>query len=172
MHIRDLCRDERALLVDFHATLSPKSRYRRFHGAVPTLSDSFLTRLTDVDGDRHVALVAFGDHEGVVGVAHLIRHPDRWHEAEIAVAVADAWHRRGIGRALGSALIGRATALGINRVTGAVLVENTPALRLFRAIFPLCLVRRGDGVLDIEALLGDDQLLHLSMDELLCDLLS
>lgn len=171
MHIRDLRRDDGALLIDFHARLSPASRYQRFHGAVPTLNKSMLTVLLDVDGWDHIALVAFAD-QGAVGIARLIRHPGRRHEAEVAVAVADAWHRRGVGRQLVQALIQRADSLGISQVSAGILAGNTPALSLFRAMFPLCVIRRGDGIIDLEGLLVYNDQTQITMDEILADLLS
>ena len=170
-HIRDLRRDDSALLIDFHARLSPNSRYQRFHGAVTTLDHSMLTSLLDIDADRHVALVASCE-EGAIGIARLIRHPHRREEAELAVAVADAWHRRGIGRQLVRALIQRAQELGISRVSACVLAGNTPALSLFRAVFPLCRVRRGHGVVDLDAPLVKDYLPEITMEDVLADLLS
>lgn len=171
LHIRDLRRDDNALLIDFHARLSPDSRYQRFHGVVPTLSHTMLSMLLDVDGRDHVALVATS-HGDAIGIARLIRHPHRRYEAEVAVAVADAWHRRGVARRLIQALIQRSDALGISQVSASVLAGNTPALSLFRAMFPLCLIRHGDGVFDLDALLDYHDQSQITMDEILNELLS
>lgn len=171
MHIRDLRRDDSTLLIDLHAQLSPNSRYQRFHSAVLILKPTLLNKLLDVDGHNHVALVA-SDDEGVIGIARLIRHHHRRQEAEVAMAVADAWQRRGVGRQLIHALMQRAEILGISQVKANVLAGNTAALRLFQAMFPLGLMRHGGGVVDLEARLVYKHLSPITMDEVLNDLLS
>ena len=171
MEIQDLRRDETAVLQTILAGMSPDSRYLRFHAAVPTLSPSRLAMLLDVDGYHHVALVARTDG-AVVGIARLIRDRHCASAAEIAVAVTDAWHRRGVGRELLRALTRRAGRLGINRVHAAILPSNTAALRLFRASFPVSLTRRDPGAVELVGLLGGVDDGEITWDDVLGDLLS
>jgi GNAT superfamily N-acetyltransferase len=133
-HISELRRDESAALDELLAKMSPYSRYGRFHAFVPELTGTLRRALLDVDGHNHIALVARADH-AVVGIARMIRDRDRSTEAEITVAVTDGWHRRGVGRELIEAWIGRAGALGIGRVRASHLPWNAPALGLIRALF-------------------------------------
>ena len=86
--------------------------------------------------------------------------------------MVDAWHRRGVGCELVRSLIRRAGVLGINRLYASVIPENTAALGLFRALFPLCLTRRGTGVVELVGLLGDAGDWQITMDDVLSDLLS
>jgi hypothetical protein len=83
--------DHDRLLAHFNA-LSPQSKIFRFHGMKRSLSEDELTRLTQVDFVRHVALVltfAETTEAPIVGVGRYIvndGHPDR---AEIGCAVLD-----------------------------------------------------------------------------------
>ena len=61
---------DREALADGFARLSAKSRYRRFLGPKPTLSQRELRYLTEVDHVTHEAIVAFDAADGrMVGVA-------------------------------------------------------------------------------------------------------
>src|SRR3954469_6537729 len=100
--------------------LSDHSRYLRFHAPMPRLTKSFRDHLTDLDGDRHAAVVAEVVGEPV-GIARLVRAGPG--SAEVAVAVVDQWHRRGVGRLLLTEIAELAGALGHLRLHGDVLPE-------------------------------------------------
>lgn len=113
--------------------LSPRSRYLRFHSPVPRLTAPLRAHLADLDGHRHVALVA--EAQGVpIGIARFVATGDG--EAEMAVAVVDRWQRRGVGQRLLTALTGIAADLGYTRLTGSVLPENTAMLALAARLAP------------------------------------
>ena len=63
------------------------------------LSASMVRTLTDVDHLDHEALVAFParDSPTIAGVARFIRIPGLRATADLAITVADEWHRRGMG---------------------------------------------------------------------------
>lgn len=84
--------------------MSPESRYRRFLAARDRLSEAELDYLTRVDHHDHEALVALvlETQEGV-GLARFVRLPEDPEDAEVAIAVADAWQRRGVGTARAAA---------------------------------------------------------------------
>lgn len=91
--IRPLAHGETAPIDAVFDGMSAHSRYVRFHGPRPRLTDTMRRQLTAVDDDRHVALVAEvsdGDDVIPVGVARLIAVGDD--TAEVAFAVVDAWH--------------------------------------------------------------------------------
>jgi GNAT superfamily N-acetyltransferase len=115
--------------------LSPESRYRRFFTAMSRLSDADLTYLTDVDHHDHEAVIAFDGEDGPVGVARYVR-VDPPEEAEVAVAVIDAWQGKGAGTALVERLVQRARENGIERFVATVLAENEDAIDLFRGLSP------------------------------------
>ena len=169
--IRLLRRDEAGLLDDFVARLSPQSRYLRFHSPIRALGGGVRRALSDVDERDTIGLVAETVNGSVVGVAHLVRDRAAGStKAEVAVAVADAWQRRGVGRALVTALSERAGEVGIDRLSARVLPENAAARSLFRTVFPISLVHRDRDVVVLTALLrGVDQ---ITLDDVLDDLVA
>jgi GNAT superfamily N-acetyltransferase len=153
--VRELRGDEGDLLDALMAGLSPRSRYLRFHVPLPALSADMRRVLLDVDGRDRIALVAEADDGAPVGIARVSRDRGSSGEAEIAVATVDAWHRRGVGRLLVTAVAARARAAGVRRLSARVLPENGAAIALFRSVFPVSLTRWDDGAVVLVALLGD-----------------
>ncbi|WP_076820983.1 GNAT family N-acetyltransferase [Pseudofrankia asymbiotica] len=148
--VRELTPRDGAALDEVFAGLSPRSRYLRFHAPLHQLSRRFRATLLDVDGRDRLALVAVvctAEGPRAAGIVRLARTGPR--EAEVAIEVADAMHRQGIGRLLLTTLGHRATELGLTHLTAEVLAENTPALALFRSVFPDGPTRRADGILTV-----------------------
>jgi RimJ/RimL family protein N-acetyltransferase len=107
--------------------LSEQSRYRRFHSAMPRLDAPMLTYLTDIDHHDHEALVAVEPGSGdIVGVARFIRDTASPNTAELAIVVADTWHRRGLATVLIRQLARRAGQVGIGHFTAEIQADNTP----------------------------------------------
>ena len=134
LRVRRLRSDDTHVVDTVFAGLSDRSRYLRFHTPVPRLNGPMRRMLLDVDDRDRLALVAETPASGgwePVGVAHLIRTAPG--HAEIAVAVIDAWHRRGVGRTLLTAVRVAATAHGLDRLTALVLAENHAAQALIHA---------------------------------------
>lgn len=135
--------DDRAALVAGFERLSSESRVRRFFTGMPKLSPLFLDRLLDVDRERHVAIAAEdlsrpSDVDGTpglgVGVGRYIRNDDDPSMAEMAVAVIDEYHGRGIGRILLDTLVDHALDHGITTFTASVMSTNTPMLSLLMSM--------------------------------------
>lgn len=133
--LREVRVDDKAAIAAGFEALSPESRYRRFFSAMNRLSSADLRYLTEVDHDDHEAVLAFDPAGGPVGVARYVRSETRT-EAEVAVAVVDAWQGRGAATALLERLIERARENGIERFVASVLQENEEALELFRSVAP------------------------------------
>ncbi|MDQ4116186.1 MAG: GNAT family N-acetyltransferase [Actinomycetota bacterium] len=167
VHVRTLRPDDGPLLDAVLAGLSPHNRYLRFHSPLPRVPAGIRRALLDVDGCRHLALVALAGPGEPVGIARAVRDADHPAEAEVAFEVVDAWQRRGVGRLLLTAVAERAAAAGITRLHAMVLAENRPALALMRAVFPLCLSRRDGAVVELTALLGGAE---ITMDDVVADL--
>jgi len=127
VEIRPLTNADKAGLAAGLRRLSPESRYRRFLTATPRLTAKQLAYLTEIDHRDHEALVAVEpSSRNGLGVARYVRSRERPDEAEVAVAVADDWQRRGLGTLLLRHLAARARAEGITSFTGLVLAENAP----------------------------------------------
>lgn len=137
--VHPLTRADAGRAVDtIFAALSPQSRYLRFHSPVPRLVTSLRKRLVDIDGTLQAAVVAeigCGVDAVPVGIARLAG--PGCGTADIAVAVADGWQRRGIGRRLLTALGTLAGEIGYDRLCGSVLPGNVAMLGLAHSLFPL-----------------------------------
>lgn len=142
VEVRPVEPDDRAALVEGFERLSPESRYRRFFGPMPRLSDRDLDYLTRVDHHDHEALVAVDALTGDgIGVARYVRTgPD---VAEPAIVVADDWQGRGVGGLLLDALAERATEEGVRRFEAPVLATNHEAIALLERLGRT--TRRPDG---------------------------
>jgi RimJ/RimL family protein N-acetyltransferase len=126
-------RSDRAALALAVAALSPESRYRRFLSPKPRLTDRELASLTDLDHHAREALVALDPAgSGWVAVARYASFVDEPTTADVAVTVADAWQRRGVGTALLALLVERARREGIVCLRATTLADNRAALRLLR----------------------------------------
>jgi acetyltransferase len=122
--IRPLRLQDAGAFRAFVERLSPESRYERFQYVVKEVSPALLRLLVEADPRKHVALVAL--HQGeVVGEARYVRDGDG---AEFALAVADGWRRRGVGKRLLQALTAAARRDGLKRLDGEVLAWNQAML--------------------------------------------
>ena len=124
----------------FFSALSPRSRYRRFLLSAPSLSEPTLRALTEVDQQRHVALIALADVVEPGNVEAQIVADARyvWENqgcsAEFAIAVADDWQRQGLGTLLMRHLAEHACQAGVRQLFGYVLADNLPMQALVRAL--------------------------------------
>lgn len=131
--IRPIRADDGQELSASHVRLSPESRYRRFLSAKPELTLADVRYLVDVDGVDHIALVATRQSpagEQIVGVARCIRVPESPHTSEVAIVVADALQRQGVGTRLMSALAWLAVEQGTTRFRATMLSDNLGIQRL------------------------------------------
>ena len=108
--------------------MSELSRRRRFLAPASELSDEDLRYLVEVDHRRHDALLALDDSGRGVAEARYVRSPDDRASAELAVVVADDWHRRGLATELLARLSERARSNGIERFTAVVSEDNAVVL--------------------------------------------
>ena len=95
-----------------------------------------LARFTQIDYDRHIALIAMKGsqpNEKTLGVARVILGRTLT-EAEFSVVVSDPWQGKGIGAALLQRYLVFGRERGIQTVTGTVLAENTQMLALGRKL--------------------------------------
>lgn len=122
--VRPIGRADASAFRAFVERLSPQSRYERFQYAVKEVPPSLLRLLVDADPRTHVALAAF-DGATLVGEARYVREGEG---AEFAIAVADDWRRRGVGKRLFQSLLGHARRDGLARLDGEVLAWNRAML--------------------------------------------
>ena len=151
--IRSIEPGDAARLEMFYASLSIDSLDARFHGATRGISGAAARTFCGPDHDHREGLVAVMPRpEGDLIIGHLCLEPMGEGDVEMAIAVADAWQHRGVGRALLSAAIDWAARHGIPRLRADVLWSNPAIVGLLRsARVPLSLVTTPEG--DLEAVL-------------------
>lgn len=130
--IRPIRAEDRQIEKDFVHDLSDESRYFRFFSALRDLSEAALTRFTQVDYDKEMALIAViceNGRETEIGVARYSIDPDG-KRCEFAIAVADAWQRKGVGSKLMQSLMHAARSRGLEIMEGWLLTGNARMLAL------------------------------------------
>jgi GNAT superfamily N-acetyltransferase len=134
LRVQPLRRGDRGTVKRLFARLSPESRFRRFLSPVNALSERDLGFLSDVGRVGHEAVAAVDPRDGAVaGIARYVQHQGRPEAADVAVAVADDLHRRGVGSVLMDRLITCAHASGYHLLTATTLWENRPARALLKS---------------------------------------
>jgi acetyltransferase len=134
--IRPMRCDDGPLVKGLFDSLSPESIYFRFFSPLKTLSEEMLARLTTVDHQRDVVLVAIeqkASEEKMLGVFRLMCNP-RERTGELAIVVGDPWQGKGVADKLFRHGLFIAKWLGIDAVYGMVLVENRTVLELARRL--------------------------------------
>ena len=134
--LRPIRPEDAKIETEFVEGLSEQSRYMRFFNPLKSLAPRLLARLTQVDYDRELALLATtgeGSSERIAGVVRYSPNADGT-SCEFAVTVADEWHGRGLGSLLMRRLIEAARTAGYQRLTGSVLEGNDKMHVLMRKL--------------------------------------
>lgn len=121
----------------FYAALSGESRRTRFFAVGAGLSHRQSVSFCTPDHDHREGFVAVVSSTGqgdqrIVG--HVCLEPAGSEAAEVAIAVADAWQHRGIGRRLLDAGIGWARTEGYASVIATTFTGNAPIHRLLTGL--------------------------------------
>ena len=140
-------------LQRFYAGLSPESRRTRFLSISAGLSQAQSASFCTTDHDHQEGFVAVV-HNGPVAqeriVGHLCLEPDGEEAAEVAIAVADEFQHRGIGRRLMLAGVAWARGKHIARLTATMSADNGPIHRLLAGLGLPAQLRFADaGVSDV-----------------------
>ena len=132
--IRPIRPEDAAAVEAFFERLKSEDVRLRFFVPLHDLEPRRLARLTQIDYDREMALVALSQDTGdLLGIARMAADPDNI-RAEFAVTVRSDLKRRGLGRLLLADLIGYARARGLRELFGEVLRENEAMLALARSL--------------------------------------
>jgi GNAT superfamily N-acetyltransferase len=115
----------------FLEQLSKESLYQRFFSRSRSGLLYELNCLRSLDRDQQVALVAEADHQ-IIGLARY--QGTGCGHAEVAVVVADAWQRHGLGGRLLRDLAQLARRHGVEALDVSMLGDNLAALHLLRGL--------------------------------------
>ena len=130
--IRPIRPEDAEMTQTFVRGLSEETKYFRYMDAVQELSYAMLVRLTQIDYDREMALLAVADMDGKeveIGVARYASNPDQI-SCEFAVVVGDDWQHQGIAHKLMDVLMDVARSKGLRVMEGEVLKRNQSMLKL------------------------------------------
>ena len=151
VEIRAATPDDLPAVKAIHEGMSADNSYLRFSGYSRVSAEQEATQVCRPQGRDHTALLAVCGGE-IIGVAsYEVR--DHGPEAEIAMAVPNNMHGRGIGTLLLEHLVSYAGHQGITTFTATVLMQNAEMLQVFR-----------DAGLSVRRQLADDVI------EFTCDL--
>jgi GNAT superfamily N-acetyltransferase len=150
--VRPIRPGDRDALTAFYAGLSPDSLEARFHGACRGIADGTAKAFCGPDHEHREGLVAeASDGKGrrwIVG--HLCLEPSAPGEVEMAIAIADAWQRRGIGRALLVTGIAWARGHGLTRMRASMRFSNSAVIGLVRSLgMPLAFGAVDGGIVEV-----------------------
>ena len=132
VHLRPIRPEDEPLMVDLFAHMSTEDLRLRFFAPMRSMTHALAARLTQIDYDREMALLAMEDGKAV-GVVHFFADPDR-EQAEYAVAVRTDHTGRGIGYLLMTRLIDIARQFGLGELIGEVMRENERMLQMCRTL--------------------------------------
>jgi acetyltransferase len=128
--MRPLTPQDGALYPEFAAHVTPADARLRFFTAIAGLSQERISELTHIDYDSAMAFIAIDEAAGVMlGVVRLHLDKDR-RTGEYAVTVRSALKGHGLGWLLMQRIIDYARVIGLERIHGQVLSENTTMLRM------------------------------------------
>ena len=134
VHLRPVRPEDEPAIIAFAAQQSPQDLRMRFFTPMRGISHDLAARLTQIDYDREVALVAEPAERGAIcGVVRFAADPDNI-RAEYAIAVRTDMKGRGLGYLLMTRLLEVAKARGLSEIFGEVLHENTAMLRMAREL--------------------------------------
>lgn len=132
--LRPIRPEDEPMEAEMFKGLSDQSLYFRFFGYKPTVTHEFLSRLTHIDYDREMALIAEIEEDGKKHMAGVVRIvADAWGEsAEYAILVADKWQNQGLGSRMTDYMLEIARDQGLITIYASVLRTNSHMIRMFK----------------------------------------
>lgn len=128
--LRPIRAEDERLLRDLFAHLSQEDVRLRFFGPMRELTRTLTDRLSHLDYQREMALIAQHDGATLGAASYFIERDTK--SAEFAITVRSDGHGRGIGHLLLAQLIEVARQVGVEELYGVVLRENQPMLDMCR----------------------------------------
>ena len=165
VEIRPAAASDFAAVKAMHEAMSANNVYLRFFSRSRLAAELEARRVTREPGPGHAALLAVFDGQ-VVGLASFEVTRGGGKTAEVAFAVADTMHQRGIATLLLEHLVSLARARQLEALTAETLQENTGMLRVFSDAGLPVVSKRDEGVVTITIPLPPDDAGRLLEDYL------
>ena len=131
IRLRPIRPDDAPRLQQLFNGLTPEDRRRRLFSSISEMSDELAARMTQIDYDREMVLVALDpdDPDTIWGGARIAADADN-RRAEYSVTVRSDRQGLGLGRICFERVLDYARSRGIEEVWGTVLAENDGMLGL------------------------------------------
>ncbi|MFC1485681.1 acetate--CoA ligase alpha subunit [Candidatus Latescibacterota bacterium] len=132
--LRPIRPEDEPLEAEMFTRFSEQTQRFRFFQLIKNITHEMLTRYTQIDYDREIAIIAEVKEEGtkkMAGVVRLIADPYK-ETAEFALVVADPWHNQGLGNKFTDYILEIARKWKIKKVYANVLHNNHIMLHMFR----------------------------------------
>ena len=136
LRVRPIRHDDGKREEAFVRGLSLESRYQRMLSGGTKITPEWIDSMTHIDYHRHMAFAVTtvsGGAEQFVGVGRYVVDAAT-PSADVALVLADAWQRKGLGRRLLETLLEHAARAGIREAVAVVLATNVAMLRLARSM--------------------------------------
>ena len=130
IEIRPARPDDFDAVRDMHAKMSSENLYLRFFGMSRSAAEEEARRVCREPAPDHGALLAVLDGQ-VIGTGSYEVASDGSRSAEIAMAVADDMHGRGVGTLLLEHLVSLARGQGVRTFVAETLSENALMMQVF-----------------------------------------
>lgn len=130
--IRPICPEDELQIDAFIQGVDDEDRYKRFFSSKQRFDHDALAKLTQIDYDREMALVAFEaqkDNPKMLGVSRIIKETQTDH-AEFSILLDSQCKGQGIGKALLSELIEYARQRGVHSLKGITMPSNQAMIGL------------------------------------------
>jgi len=152
--LRPIRPEDEPLEYELLTSVSDATLRNRFLGRLTSITHDALVRLTNIDYDREIAIVAElteGTTRRMIGVGRLTGEATRG-RGEFAVLVHDDFQGRGLGSKLMDILIGIAQEKGFGEIVGYIDPNN---LRMLRVVSTLGFITEEpvDGVTTVKLVL-------------------
>ena len=119
---------------EMFASFSQETLYFRFFGYIKDITHDMLTRFTQIDYNREIALIGEIKEDGktkMIGVSRLVADIEK-ETAEFAIVVGDPWQGIGLGGQLMDKIIEVAKDMKIKKIYASVMKANEAMVTMFR----------------------------------------
>jgi acetyltransferase len=131
--LRPIRPEDEAMHAEMIANFSEQTHYYRFFSTGLKVNHDFLTRFTQIDYDREIAIVAEVQEKKkrmLAGVVRIVGDPYN-ETAEYAIAIADPWQGLGLGNFLTDFILEIARKRGFQKIYASLLRGNNKMQHLF-----------------------------------------
>jgi acetyltransferase len=131
--LRPIRPEDEAMHAEMIGSFSEQTQYYRFFSTGLKVNHDFLTRFTQIDYDREIAIVAEVQEKKermLAGVVRIVGDPFN-ETAEYAIAIADRWQGLGLGNFLTDYILEIAKKRGFQKIYASLLRGNSKMRTLF-----------------------------------------